>query len=74
LSPSLKGDFAKVVRAQVTSSDLGYRVGADGKQLGMVLKKLPTSLQGKIELKGRLQCAPGVRPEQRPSVPVRSHR
>ncbi|MBN2474025.1 MAG: PQQ-binding-like beta-propeller repeat protein [Pirellulales bacterium] len=57
--PSLKGDFAKVVRAQVTGSQLGYRVGAGGKRSAMAVKKLPTPLRGKVHLKGRLQCAPG---------------
>jgi hypothetical protein len=54
--PSLAGDFAKVVRARVTGSELGYRLIADGKQMGLALKKLPTTPTGKVNFKARLQC------------------
>jgi len=59
LGPSLAKDFAKVVRAHVTRSELGYRLIARGKQLGVAVKKLPKPLKGKVTLTGRLQCADG---------------
>jgi len=58
-APSLAGDFAKVVRVRVTRSKLGYRLSANSKQLGLAVKKPPAPLRGKINLKGRLQCAGG---------------
>jgi hypothetical protein len=55
--PSLKGDFAKVVQAQVTKSELGYHLHADGKKMAIALKKLPAPLTGKVELKVRMKVA-----------------
>ncbi|MCY2987290.1 MAG: PQQ-binding-like beta-propeller repeat protein, partial [Planctomycetota bacterium] len=57
LGPSLQGDFAQVVKASVTRSDLGYHLRADGKQTGLALKQLPAPVVGKIDFKGRLKCA-----------------
>jgi outer membrane protein assembly factor BamB len=55
--PSLKGEFARVVRAKVTKSDMGCRVKAEGKNLGFAVKKLDQPLQGKIHLKVKMQVA-----------------
>jgi len=54
--PSAKGDFAEVVQAQVTRSDLGYCLRADAKKTGLALKKLPTPLKGKVSLKVRMKA------------------
>jgi outer membrane protein assembly factor BamB len=52
---SLNEDFATVAQARVTSSDLGYHLRVEGKKLGLALKKLPSPLTGKIELKVRMK-------------------
>jgi outer membrane protein assembly factor BamB len=57
--PSAAGDFAKVVQAEVTRSDLGYLLTADAKKVGLALKKLDTPLQGKATFKFKLQSTPG---------------
>jgi len=53
--PSRAGDFAKVVRAEVTSSKLGYHLFAVGEPMGFALKKLPAPLGGKTGLKVRMR-------------------
>ena len=53
--PSAAGDFAKVLQAKVTSSQLGYTLHADAKQMGLALKKLATPATGKVELKARMK-------------------
>jgi hypothetical protein len=35
---------------------LGYHVRAEDKKTGLVLKKLPAPLQGKVELRAKLKC------------------
>lgn len=57
LGPSARGDFAKIVKASVTRSDLGYHLRAEAKQTGLALKQLPAPVAGKIDFKGRLKCA-----------------
>jgi len=57
LEPSLAGEFARVVGAQVTKSELGYHVRAVDKKSGLALQKLPASVQDKIALKVRLKSA-----------------
>ena len=56
--PSAKGDFAKVIRADVTQCKLGYHLRADGKKTGLALKKLPKPLKGNVTLKARLKSTP----------------
>ncbi len=53
--PSLAGDFAKVVQAEVTRSDLGYRLVAHGETMGFALKKLSAPPAGKIGFKVRMR-------------------
>jgi hypothetical protein len=53
--PSLRGDFATAVRAEVTRSELGYHLLTEGSTLGFALKKLPTPLTGKICCKMRMK-------------------
>ncbi|MFA6561286.1 MAG: PQQ-binding-like beta-propeller repeat protein [Verrucomicrobiia bacterium] len=53
--PSKDADFAKLQQARVFQTELGYRVAADAKQIGMALKKLDAPLTGKITLKCKLQ-------------------
>ncbi|MHB1033068.1 MAG: outer membrane protein assembly factor BamB family protein [Pirellulales bacterium] len=55
--PSRKGDFARVVRAEVTQSDLGYHFLAQGQRVGLALKKLDTPLRGKVTLKTKLRAS-----------------
>lgn len=55
--PSLRGEFAKVVRAEVTRSDLGYHVSSEGKGMGFAVKKLPAPARGKVSLKARLRAS-----------------
>ncbi len=57
--PSKAADFDHVLRAQVLASEVGYYLRATGKSLGMALKKLPTPLEGKVQLSVRLRVAPG---------------
>jgi hypothetical protein len=52
--PSLAGEFAKVVQAQVTKSDLGYRLRGESKKTGFALKELPTPISGKATFKVRM--------------------
>lgn len=61
--PSQDADFAKVAQAQVFSSDLGYRVAAGAKQVGVVLKQLDAPLTGVVTLRCKMQFtgAPGLR-------------
>jgi hypothetical protein len=49
--PSAAGEFAKVSQAKVTQSKLGYTLHADGKQMGLALRKLATPATGKVSLK-----------------------
>ena len=53
--PSKDADFAKLDQAHVFQSELGYRVAADTKTIGMALKKLDAPLTGKVTLKCKLQ-------------------
>jgi hypothetical protein len=53
--PSKDGDFAKLEQAHVFETDLGYRVAAETKKVGMVLKKLDAPLTGKVTLKCKMQ-------------------
>ncbi|MCX6910571.1 MAG: PQQ-binding-like beta-propeller repeat protein [Verrucomicrobia bacterium] len=53
--PSKDADFAKLEQAHVFATDLGYRVAADTKKIGMALKKLDAPLTGKVTLKCKLQ-------------------
>ena len=55
--PSLEGEFAKLIQAQVTKSDLGYCLRAgDGKKMGLALKKLPTPLKEKVTFKVQMKA------------------
>lgn len=53
--PSREGDFAKVVQAEITGSKLGYHLFATGDTIGFAVKKLPTPLTGKIDLKVQMR-------------------
>ena len=53
--PSAAGEFARVAKATVTQSKLGYTLHADSKQMGLALKKLPTPATGKVSLKLRMK-------------------
>jgi hypothetical protein len=53
--PSLRGDFATAVRAEVTRSELGYHLLTEGSTLGFALKKLPAPLIGQISCKMRMK-------------------
>jgi len=53
--PSREADFAKVVRAEVTSSKLGYHLLAVGEPMGFAVKKLPAPLAGKSGLKMQIR-------------------
>jgi hypothetical protein len=53
--PSKDADFAKLQDAHVFDADLGYRVAADTKKVGVALKKLDAPLTGKVTLKCKLQ-------------------
>jgi hypothetical protein len=53
--PSKDADFARLEQAHVFEADLGYRVGADTKKVGMALKKLDAPVTGKVTLKCKLQ-------------------
>ena len=52
--PSAAGDFAKLRQATVTQSKLGYTLHANGKQVGVALKKLAKPATGKVSLKVRM--------------------
>ncbi len=56
-SPSRAGEFTRVVRAEITRSDLGYHVVAAGKRVGFVLKRLDAPLRGKVVLKAKLKAS-----------------
>ncbi|MBI5686234.1 MAG: PQQ-binding-like beta-propeller repeat protein [Verrucomicrobia bacterium] len=53
--PSKDADFAKLNQAHVFSTELGYRVAAETKKIGMALKELDAPLTGKVTLKCKLQ-------------------
>ncbi|MBM3890644.1 MAG: hypothetical protein FJ388_16140, partial [Verrucomicrobia bacterium] len=53
--PSKDGDFAKLEQAHVFETDLGYRVAAESKKIGVALKKLDAPPTGKVTLKCKLQ-------------------
>ncbi|MCX5674976.1 MAG: PQQ-binding-like beta-propeller repeat protein [Planctomycetota bacterium] len=53
--PSAKGEFAKLTQARVTRSEMGYRLAADGRKMGLALRQLATPLKGTVHLKVRLK-------------------
>lgn len=55
--PLVNSEFAEVTGANVTASELGYRVFAEGGSMGFALKKLATPLAGKVELRVRMKLA-----------------
>jgi outer membrane protein assembly factor BamB len=56
--PLVNSEFAEVMGANVTGSELGYRVFAEGgSNMGFALKKLPTPLTGKVDLTVRMKLA-----------------
>jgi outer membrane protein assembly factor BamB len=57
VGPSLKNDFARVIRAEITRSDLGYHLLADKQRIGFALKKLAVPLRGKVTVKTKLKVA-----------------
>jgi outer membrane protein assembly factor BamB len=54
---SRAAEFETIRGAEVTASELGYHVLAEGKSIGVALKKLPTPLEGKVTLKCRMRTA-----------------
>ncbi len=57
LGPSLAGEFAQVVGARSRNPSWAITSAAADKKSGLALKKLPASVQDKIELKVRLKSA-----------------
>lgn len=55
--PLVNGDFAELKGANVTQSELGYRVFAEGGGMGFALKKLSEPMAGKVDLKVRMKLA-----------------
>ena len=55
--PSPAGEFAKIVRAEITRSDLGYHFVSQRERMGFALKRLPAPLAGKVRLKLRMRVA-----------------
>ena len=56
--PSLAGEFAKIVRAEITRSDLGYHfVSQRAAAWDLPSKRLPAPLAGKVRLKLRMRVA-----------------
>jgi outer membrane protein assembly factor BamB len=53
--PSRAGDFARVVRAEVGTSPLGYHLVAEGPAPGWAVKRLPAPVTGKMVLKLRMR-------------------
>jgi outer membrane protein assembly factor BamB len=58
--PLLNGEFVAVKGANVTASELGYRVFVEGGSMGLALKKLPAPLTGKVDLKVRMKLGAGT--------------
>jgi hypothetical protein len=56
-APLVNSEFAEVAGANVTASELGYRVFAEGGSMGLAFKKLPAPLSGKVELRVRMKLA-----------------
>jgi hypothetical protein len=53
--PSKDADFTKLEQAHVFETELGYRVTAETKKIGMAVKKLDAPLTGKVTLKCKMQ-------------------
>jgi outer membrane protein assembly factor BamB len=53
--PSRKAEFAHVASSEITRSDLGYHLLAEGDATGLALKKLPPLRAGKISFKMRMR-------------------
>ncbi len=53
--PLVNDQFAEVEGANVTVSELGYRLFAEGGSMGFALKKLESPFSGKVELKLRMK-------------------
>ncbi len=58
-APDAQGDFAVVARARVEKLDIGYRPGAEPKQVGFAFKQLEQPVTGAITFKIRCASAPG---------------
>ena len=58
--PLLNDEFAELTGANVTASELGYRVFAEGRNMGFALKKLAAPLAGKVDFKVRMELDAGT--------------